>query len=69
MVDTTDFSSLIAQAHSCALEGNDPDVRYQKEVGDCEFKWLREYGKVWRQHGSLCVSEHSIKCFPLLILM
>jgi hypothetical protein len=66
MVDATDFSSLIAQAHSCA--GNDLDARYQKEVGDCEFKWLREYGNVWRQHGCLGVSdsEHSIECPPLL---
>jgi hypothetical protein len=65
MVDATDFSPLIAQAHLCA--GNDHDVRYQKEVGDCEFKWVREYGNVWRQHGCLGVSEHSIEYPPLLI--
>ena len=65
MVDTMDFSSLITQAYSYAR--NDLDVRYQKEVGDCEFKWVREYGNVWRQHGCLGVSEHPIKYPPLLI--
>jgi cytochrome P450 len=38
---------------SSFLYGNEHDVRYQKEVGDCEFKWFREYGNVWRQHGCL----------------
>ncbi|KAH8998308.1 cytochrome P450, partial [Lactarius hatsudake] len=33
--------------------GNDIEVRYQNEVGDCESKWEREYGDVWRQHGCL----------------
>ncbi|KAF8266539.1 hypothetical protein EI94DRAFT_179815 [Lactarius quietus] len=23
------------------------------KAGDCEFKWAREYGNVWRQHGCL----------------
>ncbi|KAN0129605.1 cytochrome P450 [Lactarius tabidus] len=38
---------------SSFLYGNELDVRYQKEVGDCEFKWARKYGNVWRQQGSL----------------
>ncbi|KAI9446021.1 cytochrome P450 [Lactarius indigo] len=35
------------------LYGNDTEVLYQKEAGGCEFKWAREYGNVWRQHGCL----------------
>ncbi|KAH9071037.1 cytochrome P450, partial [Lactarius deliciosus] len=35
------------------LYGNDIEVLFQNEVGDCEFKWAREYGNVWRQHGCL----------------
>ncbi|KAF8266042.1 cytochrome P450 [Lactarius quietus] len=31
--------------------GNEADIRYQNEVGDCEFKWMREYGSVWRRAG------------------
>jgi cytochrome P450 len=31
--------------------GNDADIRYQNEVGDCEFKWMREYGSAWRRAG------------------
>ncbi|KAI9446009.1 cytochrome P450 [Lactarius indigo] len=38
---------------SSFLYGNDIEVHYQKEVGDREFKWAREYGNVWRQHGCL----------------
>ncbi|KAF8266543.1 cytochrome P450 [Lactarius quietus] len=35
------------------LYGNELDIRHQKEVGDCEFKWAQEYGNVWRHHGCL----------------
>ncbi|KAH8977852.1 cytochrome P450 [Lactarius akahatsu] len=38
---------------SSFLYGNDIDLICQNEVGDCEFKWAREYGNVWRQHGCL----------------
>jgi len=31
--------------------GNEGDIRYQNEVGDCEFKWMREYGSAWRRAG------------------
>ncbi|KAN0136054.1 cytochrome P450 [Lactarius tabidus] len=31
--------------------GNEADIRYQNEVGDCEFKWMREYGSAWRRAG------------------
>ncbi|KAH8995444.1 cytochrome P450 [Lactarius akahatsu] len=33
--------------------GNEADIRYQDEVGDCEFKWMREYGSAWRRTGFL----------------
>ncbi|KAH9066245.1 cytochrome P450 [Lactarius vividus] len=33
--------------------GNEADIRYQNEVGDCEFKWMREYGSAWRRTGCL----------------
>ncbi|TFY83783.1 hypothetical protein EWM64_g229 [Hericium alpestre] len=33
--------------------GNEQDIRYQNEVGDHEFKWMREYGSVWRTTGCL----------------
>ncbi|KAH8998335.1 cytochrome P450 [Lactarius hatsudake] len=32
---------------------NEADIRYQNEVGDCEFKWMREYGSAWRRTGCL----------------
>ncbi|KAN0129604.1 cytochrome P450 [Lactarius tabidus] len=35
------------------LYGNELAVFCQKEVGDYEFQWAREYGKVWRMHGCL----------------
>lgn len=38
---------------SSFLYGNELDVLVQNEVGDCEFKWAREYGNVWRQNGCL----------------
>ncbi|KAN0129562.1 cytochrome P450 [Lactarius tabidus] len=31
--------------------GNEADIRYQNEVGDFEFKWMREYGSAWRRAG------------------
>jgi cytochrome P450 len=31
--------------------GNEADIRYQNEVGDCEFKWMREFGSAWRRAG------------------
>ncbi|VDB99462.1 unnamed protein product [Peniophora sp. CBMAI 1063] len=33
--------------------GNEADLRYQDEVGDAEFPWLREYGGAWKIHGPL----------------
>ncbi|KAI9446023.1 cytochrome P450, partial [Lactarius indigo] len=33
--------------------GNEIELICQNEVGDCEFKWAREYGNVWRLHGCL----------------
>ena len=39
-----------------SLVGNETDLRYQNEVGDCEFKWMREYGSAWRRAGCFGVS-------------
>ncbi|KAH9025548.1 cytochrome P450 [Lactarius hengduanensis] len=44
---------------------NEADIRYQDEVGDCEFKWMREYGKCvasdwmpwWSQTDRLMVAD------------
>ncbi|KAI0263463.1 cytochrome P450 [Gloeopeniophorella convolvens] len=33
--------------------GNEADLRYQNEVGDCELKWMRQFGSVWRRSGCL----------------
>ncbi|KAH9989062.1 cytochrome P450 [Russula compacta] len=38
---------------SSFLLGNDLDLRYQVEVGDCEFKWAHQYGTAWRRSGCL----------------
>ncbi|KAA1474631.1 cytochrome P450 [Dentipellis sp. KUC8613] len=38
--------------------GNENDIRYQGEVGDVDFKWMREYGSVWRVKG--CMGENSL---------
>ena len=36
--------------------GNEGDIHYQNEVGDCEFKWMRQFGSAWRRRGCLGVS-------------
>ncbi|TFY55977.1 hypothetical protein EVG20_g9114 [Dentipellis fragilis] len=28
--------------------GNLKDIQFQDQVGDVEFKWMREYGSAWR---------------------
>jgi hypothetical protein len=38
------------------FSGNEVDIRYQNEVGDCEFEWMREYGSAWRRAGCFGVS-------------
>jgi len=46
--------------------GNVGDVRYQNEVGDAEFRWMREYGGAWKTHG--CIgSEHLMIADPKAI--
>jgi hypothetical protein len=35
--------------------GNLGDIRYQKEVGDKEFPWMREYGGAWKLNGTFGV--------------
>ncbi|KAF8260788.1 cytochrome P450 [Lactarius quietus] len=37
--------------------GNEADIRYQNEVGDCEFKWMREYGSAWRRTGCFGINH------------
>jgi hypothetical protein len=46
--------------------GNEGDIYYQNEVGDCEFKWMRQFGSAWRRRGCLGVS--SIRCLSLVFL-
>jgi hypothetical protein len=41
--------------HSCRTIGNEGDLRYQNEVGDTEFEWMRKYGTAWRRRGPLGV--------------
>lgn len=36
--------------------GNESQLRYQNEVGEHEFKWMRRYGTAWRRTGTLGVS-------------
>lgn len=36
--------------------GNESQIRYQNEVGEHEFKWMRRYGTAWRRTGTLGVS-------------
>ncbi|KAF8259373.1 cytochrome P450 [Lactarius quietus] len=33
--------------------GNEGDIYYQNEVGDCEFEWLQRFGSAWRRRGCL----------------
>ncbi|KZV60944.1 cytochrome P450 [Peniophora sp. CONT] len=37
----------------CFWLGIEEDIRYQVEVGDVEFLWLREFGGAWKVHGPL----------------
>lgn len=39
----------------CFWIGNEGDIYYQNEVGDCEFEWLQRFGSAWRRRG--CVGE------------
>jgi len=47
------LKNLQGPASSSFILGHEHDIRYQAEVGDCEFKWARQYGAVWRQSGRL----------------
>lgn len=51
-------------AHSHCGIGNDVDLRHQNEVGDCEFKWARQYGSAWRQRGCLGVRASFLDILP-----
>ena len=35
--------------------GHQPEYVYQKETGESEFKWMREYGSAWRVQGCMGV--------------
>lgn len=37
------------------LLGNITDYKYQNEVGDIEFQWLKEYGGAWKIHDPIGV--------------
>ncbi|KAI9446036.1 cytochrome P450 [Lactarius indigo] len=50
---TGSLRDLKGPASSSFWLGNEADIRYQNEVGDCEFKWMREYGSAWRRTGCL----------------
>ncbi|KAI9446037.1 cytochrome P450 [Lactarius indigo] len=50
---TGSLRDLRGPASSSFWLGNEADIRYQNEVGDCEFKWMREYGSAWRRTGCL----------------
>ncbi|KAN0129576.1 cytochrome P450 [Lactarius tabidus] len=45
------LTDLRGPAPSSFWLGNEADIRYQNEVGDCEFKWMHEYGSAWRRTG------------------
>ncbi|KAN0138914.1 cytochrome P450 [Lactarius tabidus] len=38
--------------------GNQPEYVYQKETGQSELKWMREYGSAWRVRG--CMGENRL---------
>ncbi|KAH8995436.1 cytochrome P450 [Lactarius akahatsu] len=42
------------------LLGNESQLRYQNEVGEHEFKWMRQYGSAWRRTGPLGVNHLSV---------
>ncbi|KAI0253566.1 cytochrome P450 [Lactifluus subvellereus] len=45
---------------SSLLFGSDVDFRHQNEVGDCEFKWARQYGSAWRQQGCFGIDRLAV---------
>ena len=52
------------------FSGNEADLRYQNEVGDFEFKWMREFGSAWRRAGCFGVRAIcSVTNFPRLFLL
>ncbi|KAF8486759.1 cytochrome P450 [Russula emetica] len=42
------------------LLGNEGDLRYQNEVGDSEFEWMRKYGTAWHRSGPLGIDHLSL---------
>jgi len=50
------YLSSSAITRLCGTIGNEGDLRYQNEVGDSEFQWMRKYGTAWRRTGPLGVS-------------
>ena len=40
-----------------AEEGNLLDIRYENEVGNVEFPWMREFGGAWKIKGILGVGS------------
>ena len=59
--------SRLAPGHLTKIErllGNQPEYFYQKETGESEFKWLREYGTAWRVRGCMGVG---LTCQPSVL--
>lgn len=50
------FTGNIADADSIPGSGHEVHMSRQDEVGDLEFKWLRQYGPTWRIQGAFGVS-------------
>lgn len=45
--------------------GNSIELRHQREVGELEFKWFKEYGNVFRVQ--TCYGVRPILCTSLCI--
>ncbi|KZV71952.1 cytochrome P450 [Peniophora sp. CONT] len=48
---TSTLSNVRGPVSTSFWLGNEKDVRYQNEVGDVEFEWLREFGGAWKAAG------------------
>jgi hypothetical protein len=40
-----------AQLNRCICVGNELDIWWQEHVGTVDFKWMADYGDVWRVGG------------------
>ncbi|KAI0644555.1 PAH-inducible cytochrome P450 monooxygenase PC-PAH 4 [Trametes meyenii] len=51
------LSLVYTQELTYGFVGHEYDLSRQREVGDLEFKWLREYGSTWRIRGPLATNS------------